>query len=93
METQKVLCIMIEDNGDEQVKVTYENVSSLMLVQDLINDEQALHFTSNSERYEFDIFDIEWFRYVSVDSDMAAYFKSNKTHECAWNAQGKEIEY
>jgi hypothetical protein len=46
---EKALCIMMEDydEDDNQIKYVYELVTSLKLVEDMVEDEQYIHFTSD----------------------------------------------
>lgn len=91
---EKALCIMMEDYDEEdiQVKYVYEHITSLKLVEDMIEEEQIIHFTSDGKEYEMNTFDIDWFRFVPVVSDMVTYFKNNDSYDCTWDIQGKIIK-
>ncbi|MBO0475162.1 hypothetical protein IGL98_000389 [Enterococcus sp. DIV0840] len=90
----KALCIMMEENDedDNQVKYVFEQITSLKLVEDMIEDEQSVHFTSEGKEYEMSTFDIDWFRFVPITSDMVTYFKNNDSYRCKWDEQGMILE-
>ncbi|MBM7690547.1 hypothetical protein BCR24_15765 [Enterococcus ureilyticus] len=54
----------------------------------MIEEEEVLLFTSDDKDYEMSTFDIDWFRFVPVASDMVTHFKNNDSYVCTWDAQG-----
>lgn len=92
MNEKVLVCAYSElDENDFHEKQIFENITNPKRVTDLDTEEKTLIFKSNSEEYELDLSDIEWYRIVPNDSHLANYVRNDERYDCDWDDEGEQI--
>lgn len=84
-----VLFFIYEDeDGYFETKI-YENVIALKEIKDIITEEAILVYTSaDGSSDEISLDDVECYRYVSHNSHLSNYIRSNARADCEWVQEG-----
>ncbi|PZL76975.1 hypothetical protein CI088_01995 [Enterococcus plantarum] len=81
-----VLFFIYEDEDGYFETEIVENVIVLKEIKDIITEEETLVYTSaDGSSDEISLDDVEHYRYVSHNSHLSNYIRSNDRADCEWD--------
>lgn len=87
-----VLFFIYEDEEGYFETEIYENVKGLKEIKDTITEEETLIYTSaDGSSDEISLDDVECYRYVSHNSHLSNYVRSNDRSDYEWDQDGNLI--
>ncbi len=87
-----VLFFIYEDEDGYFETEIYETVTDLKEIRDIITEEETLVYTlADGSSAEISLDDVECYRYVSHNSHLSNYIRSNARADCEWDQEGNLI--
>ncbi|WP_242586868.1 hypothetical protein [Candidatus Enterococcus ikei] len=87
-----ILFFVYEDEEGYFENKIYENITGLKEIRDIITEEETLvYILADGSSDEISLDDVECYRYVSHNSHLSNYVRSNARADCEWDQEGNLI--